>query len=217
VAYANPPDFPEYQFWKRVLRPGDVFVDVGANIGVYSILAGERGCQVFAFEPDDSNFLELQHNVGINHMMGSIKCFQEVLADTVRPVRFFVAQDSLSRIVSESNTDDEYQTMMASTLDSRIDSHIRGMKIDVEGAEMLVLQGATDILSKQAVDIIQLEWNITSSNNFDTDRVEVSKFLESFGYELRVANDSGNLEEVPSEWFGEVLALTNRAMRELSS
>jgi FkbM family methyltransferase len=217
VAYANPPDFPEYQFWRRALKPGDVFVDVGANIGVYSVLAGEMGCQVISFEPDHSNFQELQHNVDVNEMTGLITCFQELLADSVRPVQFLAEQDSLSRIVSNSNRTHTYKTMMASTLDSRITSNVRGMKIDVEGAEMLVLLGATDMLTKQAVDIIQLEWNTTSTDHFSIDRNEITTFLDSFGYKLRVANDLGDLVVVPPEWHGEVFALNNRSLTELGS
>jgi len=217
VAYANPPDFSEYQFWKRALKPGDLFVDVGANIGVYSILAGESGCEVLSFEPDHSNFLELLRNVHLNELSNSITCFQEVLADSVRPVRFLTEQDSLSRIVLNSNATEEYKTIMATTLDSRVESQIRGMKIDVEGAEMLVLSGATQLLKNQAIDIIQLEWNVTSRNNFSTDRSEISTFLNSLGYELRVANNSGNLVPVPSNWHGEVFALNTLALMELDS
>ena len=51
VLYANPPDHPEMLVWRQVLRPGDLFIDVGANIGTYTIWAGELGAEVIALEP----------------------------------------------------------------------------------------------------------------------------------------------------------------------
>ena len=48
VVYANPPDHPEMIVWRRVLRPGDLFLDVGANVGSYTIWAGELGADVIA-------------------------------------------------------------------------------------------------------------------------------------------------------------------------
>ena len=56
TVYGNPPNYPEMVTWRQVLRPADLFVDVGANIGSYSIWAGEMGANVIALEPADDTF-----------------------------------------------------------------------------------------------------------------------------------------------------------------
>jgi len=66
VVYANPPDHPEMLAWRRVLQPGDLFVDVGANIGTYAIWAGELGAEVIALEPAKDTFALLAENVAPN-------------------------------------------------------------------------------------------------------------------------------------------------------
>ena len=67
-----------------MLRPGDVFVDVGANIGYFSVLAasvvGDDGA-VFAFEPDPDNFRLLRRNVALNGQQASIVAVQAALAE----------------------------------------------------------------------------------------------------------------------------------------
>src|SRR5947207_10139985 len=49
--YANPPDWAEMHAWERLLRPGDLFIDAGANIGIYTLWASQLGAQVIAVEP----------------------------------------------------------------------------------------------------------------------------------------------------------------------
>ena len=56
VIYANPPDLPEMLVWRRALRDGGLFVDVGANVGTYTIWAAELGAEVIALEPAADTF-----------------------------------------------------------------------------------------------------------------------------------------------------------------
>src|ERR1051326_704963 len=66
VLYANPPDFAEMRAWQRVLTQGSLFIDVGANIGSYSIWAAERGAEVIAIEPAEDTFALLVENAALN-------------------------------------------------------------------------------------------------------------------------------------------------------
>ena len=50
VVYANPPDHPEMLVWQQIPRPGDLFVDVGANVGSYSVWAADLGADVMALK-----------------------------------------------------------------------------------------------------------------------------------------------------------------------
>ena len=51
VVYGNPPDYPEMLIWQQVLQSGDLFVDVGTNVGSYTIWAADLGAEVIALEP----------------------------------------------------------------------------------------------------------------------------------------------------------------------
>ena len=66
VVYANPPDYSEMLAWRNALRPGDLFIDVGANVGSYAIWAAELGAEVIALEPADDTFYLLEENVALN-------------------------------------------------------------------------------------------------------------------------------------------------------
>src|SRR5438309_1064711 len=65
VVYANPPDFAEMQAWRRHLRPGELYIDVGANVGTYAIWAAELGAEVIALEPAPDTFALLQENIAL--------------------------------------------------------------------------------------------------------------------------------------------------------
>jgi ABC-type Fe2+-enterobactin transport system substrate-binding protein len=71
------------------------------------------------------------------------------------------------------------------------DRHLTGLKIDVEGAEKLVLEGSRLMLKEQRVDVIQLEWNDQSQNVFGQSRAATAALLEENGYSLFNATPNG--------------------------
>ncbi len=62
----NPPDFGYMQAWREFLRPGTLFVDVGANAGLYSVWAADLGASVIAVEPDPDGLRALHENEALN-------------------------------------------------------------------------------------------------------------------------------------------------------
>ena len=92
VVYANPPDYPEMLAWRQVIRRGDLFVDVGANIGSYAIWAGEMGAEVIALEPADDTFALLVENVTLNGY--PIMAIQAAAGATCGTARFTTGRDS---------------------------------------------------------------------------------------------------------------------------
>lgn len=64
--YANPPDWPHMLVWQRRLTANDIFIDVGANVGTYSVLAASLGAQVIALEPATDTVKLLRENVELN-------------------------------------------------------------------------------------------------------------------------------------------------------
>src|SRR5579862_5635119 len=73
---------PETVQWIDTFRPDDLFLDIGANIGLYSLYAAiSRGVQVIAFEPESQNYALLNKNIFLNQMDGKVKAYPIALSD----------------------------------------------------------------------------------------------------------------------------------------
>ena len=155
VIYANPPDHHEMLTWRNDLRPGDLFVDVGANVGSYAIWAAELGAEVIALEPADDTFALLEENVALNGY--PIKTIRAAAGATLGTARFTIGRDCVNALDPDGIAEIEVVT-----IDSIIGNRtIAGMKVDVEGFEIDVLRGCEQALSEHRVRLIQLEWNST--------------------------------------------------------
>jgi FkbM family methyltransferase len=196
VICANPPDHPEMLVWRQALRSGDLFVDVGANIGSYVVWAGELGAEVIALEPAKDTFVLLGQNVALNGY--PVEMIQAAAGAYCGKVRFTAGKDTVNHVHPEGEIATELVTM-----DSVIGSRtVRGMKIDVEGFEIEVLRGCVQALSDQRIQLIQLEWNASSLKAVGTDRQPVAKLLTQYGYKLHRPDSSGRLLPISDLAFG---------------
>ncbi len=159
----------------RVLRPGDVFVDVGAHIGYFSLIAaamvGPSG-KVISVEPVDENFARLSAHKTANGL-AQMHCVQAVVSDSDGEATLHINKDNDGGHAlwdprdhpanDKTRAEPEARTVRSTTLPALLDdhgcTHVRLMKIDTEGAEPTVLRGAADILRAGAVDFIVAEVN----------------------------------------------------------
>lgn len=150
--------------FSQILRPGDVFVDVGANIGLMSMhaarLVGDSGA-VFSFEPMPDIFAQLKANIHLNAAR-SIRAFNLALGSEPGKLPIFAHPEvnrGSSTLLTAGATPSHI--VAVSTLDafavSDIKRRIRMIKIDVEGWELEVLRGATNTLSGDAAPILCVE------------------------------------------------------------
>jgi FkbM family methyltransferase len=93
AAYYRVPDWPEMLVWQRVLEPGDLFVDIGANVGLYTIWAADLGAEVVAFEPVEPSRRQLQDNIDLN----GFGCLVHEQADGAEPGRVQMEGADLNR------------------------------------------------------------------------------------------------------------------------
>jgi FkbM family methyltransferase len=196
VVYANPPDYPEMIAWKRALRPGDLFVDVGANVGSYAIWAGDLGAEVIALEPAQDTFRLLAENVALNrHPITAIRAAAGAAGGTAR---FTSGLDSVNRIDTAGSV-----RATVVTIDSVVGNRVvGGMKVDVEGFEIEVLRGCRKALSERRLRLIQLEWNATSQAAAGADRRPVAELLMAHGYSLHRPDKRGILRPLNDLSFG---------------
>ncbi len=90
-------------FLLHVLRPEDTFVDVGANVGAYTILAAKNvGADVISLEPIPSTFSKLQRNVDANKAAGKVdlRCFG--VGDQASTLRFTTHEGTINHVVAEN-------------------------------------------------------------------------------------------------------------------
>jgi FkbM family methyltransferase len=187
VVYANPPDHHEMLTWRNFIRQGDLFVDVGANVGSYSIWVAELGADVIALEPAEDTFALLEENVALNGY--PIKTIRAAAGPAQGTARFTSGRDCVNHLdpggVSE---------IAMLTIDSIIGNRtVAGMKVDVEGFEVDVLHGCERALSEHRVRLLQLEWNSTSMQAVGADRKPVADLLARYDYHLYCADPDGSL------------------------
>lgn len=182
AVYGNPPDWPEMEVWRRVLRAGDLFVDVGANIGAYSVLAAELGAEVVALEPGPEALDHLRANVARNGY--PVRVLAAAAGERPGRSAFTSDRDMGNRLVRGEDAGAGV-TVPVVTIDSLVgDRRVAGLKVDVEGAERLVLEGARRALAERRIDLLQIEWNDCSERFFGEGREPVARLLRSLGYEL---------------------------------
>lgn len=168
-------DPEEMSILRDCIQDGDVFADVGANIGGYSIFAASYGADVYAFEPVPSTFELLKRNIEANPGFAEkIHPIMKVISDSVGMVTFTIDSDTTNKVVSEDNiviNGSNVEKIPSVTLDSIMEK-VNILKIDVEGHEKSVLKGAERILSSKDLRLIILE---------DPDE-EIKTLLMSYGF-----------------------------------
>ena len=157
--YAGLHEFADMAFVLHFLRSSDLFADVGANVGSYTILAsGVVRCHTVAFEPDPLTAAALERNVNLNQIANLVEIRVAAVGERHGIVRFSTGLDTENHVVSAvdpSGRDVPIQTLDQAFLDSgRIPALI---KLDVEGYEAEVLRGALALLAAPGLKAILTE------------------------------------------------------------
>jgi FkbM family methyltransferase len=145
------------------LGPGQVFVDVGANIGYYSLIAdqlvGESG-SIYAFEPEQKNFAVLERNLQ-NCLCSEVHLHQAGLSDVTREGVLFLSPDNWGDHRVSAAQDRSVQAIELMCGDDLLaDRHIDFLKIDTQGAEYQVVKGLQNTINSNSawLDIIIEYW-----------------------------------------------------------
>ncbi|UPK72764.1 FkbM family methyltransferase [Chitinophaga filiformis] len=158
--YCGLHEFHDMAFLLHLLRPGDLFVDVGANVGGYTVLAsGHVEAETIAIEPAPATYAKLQANIRINDMADRVHALNIALGSAAGVVNFTTSLDTTNHVVVGEEAADTVEISI-DTLDNVLeDQSPILLKIDVEGFETEVLKGAKKILQQQSLKAIIIELN----------------------------------------------------------
>jgi FkbM family methyltransferase len=181
----------ETDYMCKVLKKGDVFIDIGSNIGLFSLIAskivGDEG-KVLCFEPSPLTFSRLKENVTINNF-NNLDIRNLGLSDAIGELTFYVSNNGYDAWNSFSPSKDNKLELSinvpVSTLDFELNeidkSKIKLVKIDVEGWEKFVLQGAKDFLTNFN-PIVMVEFTEQNTFNSGYPVYDIYDIMENFGY-----------------------------------
>lgn len=192
-------EYTSFKLMSELIKKNDYVLDVGANTGLYSLffsrLVTDTG-KVFAFEPGSETYLNLIDNLELNNVH-NIDCIKAALSNEVGEA-FLTSYDEKTlafqgdsfKYISKHNSQvsdelgDKIQTL---TIDSFVEekslSRVDFIKIDVEGAEKLVLEGAIETLKKFRPKIIY-ECSNAWSKRFSYKPYEIVVLLHTLNYEI---------------------------------
>ena len=137
-------EFPDMGFLLHTLRDKDFFIDIGANIGSYTVLASSAiGAKTVCFEPVPSTYKRLMDNIKINNIENKVESLNLALGNSTGEMYFSSDQNCMNHIIAHNENNSNKITVNVSTLDKELKRDPFLIKIDVEGYELPVLEGGT--------------------------------------------------------------------------
>jgi len=204
----------EMRYVEGAVRPGMTVIDVGANIGMYALplarLVGPSG-HVHAFEPEDTNYERLSINLALNRFANVTLNKSAVFSET-KTLKLNLFPDEISswHSLGMPEMPDPFnpgkmlkptrvQEVPGVSLDDYCAKQGIGqvdfLKVDVEGAELEVLQGCRRLFAEDAVKRILFEVSLPQIQGMGHQKTEIFSLLESAGYTSRPIQSDGTLGE----------------------
>ncbi|NEP53888.1 MAG: FkbM family methyltransferase [Moorea sp. SIO3C2] len=191
--YGHYQEYFDAQLFLGLLDANSIVLDVGANFGYYAVSSATKltptGC-VHAFEPNPDAYQLLQQNVEVNHLQQLVSCHDLCVGAEDGETDFYITQES-----AFSGMDDTKRSVLREkisipvcSLDSILSelglSQIDAIKIDVEGSEFAVLNGAIETIQRSPNIVIMME---VSAKNLNEHRREalMSSLVNLYNQNLR--------------------------------
>lgn len=186
----------ESELFRSKIKPGMTIIDIGANLGYYtaiaSRLAGERGL-VLAFEPEPNFFKLLSRNINRNNLK-NVACFELAIAEKNGLTNLYLSSENKGHnsIINSEELKTAVQ-VKTTTLDDFLASQkiakVDIIKMDIEGAEILALEGMRDTLAKHK-PLLFLEFSPHSIIKINRNPLDFLLTLQKIGYSIFEINKS---------------------------
>ena len=197
------------------LKPGDTFVDVGAHVGFFSIMAAalvDPGGRVIAFEPNAENYASLRNNVLLNGY-AHVVCVNSAVGDHDGEAVFYENIDNdgghalwdpgLHPFNQQSKARQQARRLPMTTLDTALAGlgvqSVKAVKIDTEGAEVRVLNGGARCLAAPGIELLVCENNEFGLASLGTSSTELRRTLANLGFAVCVQGEQGELREIDAD------------------
>ncbi|MCL4300776.1 MAG: FkbM family methyltransferase [Anaerolineae bacterium] len=222
------------ELFRKIIHEGDVVIDLGANIGYFSLLAaslvGKKG-KVYAFEPEPRNYSYLCKNIQLNGY-DQVVALQKAVADKAGTLKLYICSyDTGHHTIQQYNGIKEYRPDLASDKEEsveieaiRLDDFVKEIgrpinviKMDIEGAEMLALSGMECVIKENEDLSLLVEFFPLLIKEMGQSPEEFARrLLEDFGFDVFVVghdysmhNKSINENSPPIHTVEELMSLCN--------
>lgn len=188
-------DYEDSIFILDTLNSDSVFVDIGANVGHFTLLAASCNAEVYSFEPIPATFKKLEANIMLNKL--SINLNNLGIGEKTDYLYFTQNLGVMNRVEFKENEN----TVKVKTIrldDFPFKKKPTFIKIDVEGFEWFVLKGAENVLASTELKYVLIEIN-NSGRKFSIDNEQIHSYLLQKGFSPYCYNyDSKQLERIDS-------------------
>lgn len=176
--YCGLHDPQEMSFVLHALRPSDLFVDAGANVGSYTVLAaGAVGAYTITIEPLPSTFSKLMDNIYLNDLVSLVDARHCGVSSRAGELHFTVDRDTMNRVALPGENVPT-QIVPVTTLDDLCgERRPKILKLDVEGHEAEVLNGAPRLLGSPDLQAVLMETNELGRQFGSSDDSIIAKVL----------------------------------------
>jgi FkbM family methyltransferase len=181
--YCGLHEFNDMAFLLHFLRPGELFVDIGANVGSYTVLAsGVVGAKTLAIEPVPATFVHLTDNINLNGVYDLVRAENIALGSSESSLEMTCDQDTVNHAVTDSDKGVQTVTVQVKRLDDLMCGTVPSLiKIDVEGYETEVIGGAVQVLTNPCCQVVIMELN-ESGSRYGYDDKDLHHKMLDYGF-----------------------------------
>ena len=180
--YTGLHEFEDMSFMLHLLREDDAFLDVGANIGIYSVLASNVvGANSFAIEPIPETFIYLLDNLAINKITEKVTALNIGAGDCDGIISFTKDLGTSNHVVTVEEKNVEKINVHVKRLDDVINDNPVLIKIDVEGYEAKVIEGSKRLLETDSLLAVIMELNYTA-HRYGFENSSLHDKMQAFGF-----------------------------------
>jgi FkbM family methyltransferase len=209
----------EVEAFLRLISPGDTVVDVGANIGQFSLLAaqavGEAG-KIHSFEPLETTFSRLTSHIEAGPFRNSICAWNTGLGDVEETVSLWGSRevdihgarnDGLTSAYTDDIRTEKVGEMKSCRWDDTVGGRVDVVKIDCEGYELNALRGMAETL-RQHTPRLLIEMNPTTFHAAGYESRDIARLLGEFSYSFFRVGNRGTLTPIHEEGFNQPYSWT---------
>ena len=181
--YTGLHEFEDMGFLLHVLRKEDLFVDIGANVGSYTVLAGAAiGARCLSAEPLPTTYEHLLDNIYLNRMPERVAALNIGLGREEGMLRFSSGLDTMNHVLTEDEAGMPATEVPVRRLDAIVgDAEPAVVKIDVEGFETEVILGAAATLARPSLLAVIMELN-GSGRRYGYDEAAIHQTMLDHGF-----------------------------------